>query len=213
MTARYLDRRDAGRSLSKQLGAYARRDDVVVLALPRGGVPVGYEVARALGAPLDVYVVRKLGVPGDEELAMGAIDSFGAEVRNSDVIANHRVSEAAYTDVLRRERAELLRRERLYRGDRPPLALEGRVVVLVDDGLATGATMRAAVQGIRMLRPAAIVVAVPIGDAEVVARLGREADAVVCARTPRALHSVGSWYDDFGQTSDDEVRVLLAERR
>jgi len=210
MTARFLDRRDAGRSLSKALARYQGRSDLVVLALPRGGVPVGYEVARALGAPLDVYVVRKLGAPWNEELALGAIGSFGAEVENADLIEG-RVPREVYERIRDAERVELARRERAYRGDRAAPVVADRTVIVVDDGLATGATMRAAVAGIRTLGPRAIVVAVPVGDAAVVGLLREQADDVVCARIPRALQAVGSHYEDFSQTTDEEVRVLLAE--
>jgi len=209
MTARYLDRRDAGRLLSRRLEAYAGSPDAIVFGLPRGGVPVAYEVSKALRLPLDVYVVRKLGVPGDDELAMGAIGSYGAEVQNDDVILRHRVAKDAYERVRLRELDELRRREHKFRGDRPAPIVVGKTVILVDDGLATGATMRAAIAGVRSLDPRAIVVAVPVGDAEIVDRLRREADEVICAMIPRALYSVGAWYVDFTQTTDEEVRALL----
>ena len=206
----FVDRAEAGRVLAERLRMYAGRPDVTVLALPRGGVVVGYEVARALRAPLDVLVVRKLGVPGHSELAMGAIASGGARVLSRDVIAMLGISQASIDAVAVREQAELERRERAYRADRPAAPLHGRTVLLVDDGLATGATMRAAVRSLRAHAPARIVVAVPVGAPETCAELRDEADEVVCAHSPASFHAVGSWYDDFSQTSDDEVRELLA---
>jgi putative phosphoribosyl transferase len=206
----FADRADAGRVLAERLRAYAGRPDVIVLALPRGGVVVGYEVARALRAPLDVLVVRKLGVPGHSELAMGAIASGGARVLSGDVIRTLGITQAQIEAVAVREQAELERRERAYRGARQAAPLSGRAVLLVDDGLATGATMRAAVRSLRAHEPARIVVAVPVGAPETCAELLDEADEVVCARSPEPFEAVGSWYDDFSQTSDDEVRDLLA---
>jgi len=206
----FRDRTEAGRFLARGLGAYANRPDVVVLALPRGGVPVAYEVAQALHAPLDVFVVRKLGVPGHEELAMGAIASGGVRVLNDDLVQRLGVPDAAIDAVARGEQLELERRERLYRGGRPPADLRGRTVILVDDGLATGSTMLAAVRAVRLQRPARIVVAVPTAAAETCEALRSEADNVVCASTPRPFRAVGAWYVDFSQTSDDEVRELLA---
>lgn len=205
----FHDRLDAGRRLGAWLEGYADRSDVLVLALPRGGVPVAFEVARRLRAPLDVFVVRKLGVPGHEELAMGAIASGGVRVLNSNVVEALRLSEIDIDAVAELERAELERRERLYRGDRPPLAVHGRVVLLVDDGLATGASMRAAVAALRLLSPARIVVAVPVAEPSTCAILRGEADDVVCAATPEPLIAVGVWYQDFSQTTDEEVRALL----
>ncbi|HEV2148990.1 MAG TPA: phosphoribosyltransferase [Longimicrobiaceae bacterium] len=207
---KYRDRTEAGRELADRLGEYAGRPDVVVLALPRGGVPVAYEVARALGAPLDVFLVRKLGVPGHEELAMGAIASGGVRVLNADVVNALRVPPAAVDAVAAREMGELERRERAYRDDRPPPAVRGRTVLLVDDGLATGSTMRAAAEALRGLGPARLVVAVPVGAAETCDAFAREVDEVVCARTPEPFYAVGLWYEDFSQTTDDEVRDLLA---
>ena len=207
---RFADRRHAGRVLAGQLQHLAGRDDVVVLALPRGGVPVGYEVARMLGAPMDVFVVRKLGLPGHPELAMGAIASGGVQVMNEDVPTWYRPSTGAIEAVARAERMELERRERAYRDGRPPVPIEGRIVLLVDDGLATGSTMRAAVLAIRRLRPARVVVAVPVGARETCESLRDIADEVVCALIPEPFSAVGLWYVDFSQTSDDEVRQLLA---
>jgi predicted phosphoribosyltransferase len=207
---RFADRRLAGIALARQLEQFANRDDVVVLALPRGGVPVAYEVARRLAAPMDVFVVRKLGLPGHPELAMGAIASGGVQVMNEDVAAWYRPPAAAIEAVVRAERMELERRERAYRDGRPPVPIEGRIVLLVDDGLATGSTMRAAVLAIRPLRPARVIVAVPVGARETCGSLGSIADEVVCALIPEPFSAVGLWYVDFSQTSDDEVRQLLA---
>jgi putative phosphoribosyl transferase len=206
---RFRDRSDAGRQLAERLAEYRDRPDVIVLALPRGGVPVGAEIARALGAPLDVFVVRKLGVPGHEELAMGALASGGARVINDVVVRRARISDAALDAVTAREQAEVTRRERLYRGDRPPPDVRGRTVLLVDDGLATGATMRAAVEASRQSDPRRIIVAVPVGSPETCASLRRVAEDVVCLATPEPFVAVGFWYEDFGQVSDEEVRAAL----
>jgi putative phosphoribosyl transferase len=206
----FADRVHAGRALAGRLRAFAGRADVIVLALPRGGVVLGFEVAVALRAPLDVLVVRKLGVPGHSELAMGAIASGGAQVLSQDVIEMLGISDTAIEAVAAREQAELARRERAYRGTRPAPEVHGRTVLLVDDGLATGATMRAAVRSVRARQPARIVVAVPVGAPETCAELRAEADEVVCAHSPEPFEAVGAWYDDFSQTSDDEVRELLA---
>jgi len=207
----FTDRADAGRQLAAKLERYAGRDDVVVLALPRGGVPVGYEVARALGAPLDVFLVRKLGVPGHEELAMGAIASGGVRVLNESVVRQLGIPQRAIDTVAAEEQRELERREREYRDDRPPPAIRGKVVILVDDGLATGSTMRAAVAAVRKLGPARVVVAVPVGAADTCDLLGEEADEAVCAREPEPFYAVGVWYENFSQTTDEEVRELLTE--
>ncbi len=204
------DRRDAGRELARQLGAYAGRADVIVLGLPRGGVPVAAEVARALRAPLDVLVVRKLGVPGHEELAMGALASGGARVLNASIVRDLGLDDDAIERVEREERAELARRERLFRGERPTPDLRGKTVVLVDDGIATGATMRSAVAALRNGPPARVVVATPVAAPEAAEALRREADEVVCLGTPDDFLAVGRWYRDFPQTSDAEVRESLA---
>jgi predicted phosphoribosyltransferase len=204
-----VDRKDAGRRLAALLSPYQGAPALVVLGLPRGGVPVAYEVARALGAPLDVFTARKLGVPRHEELAMGAIATGGACVLNEDVIRQLGIPASEIERVRIVEQAELERRERTYRGDRPPLDAHGSTVILVDDGLATGATMRAAVAALRLQHPAKIVVAVPVASREACAALRAVADACVCAATPPAFYGVGAWYDDFGQTQDAEVRALL----
>jgi predicted phosphoribosyltransferase len=206
---RFRDRAEAGRLLARELSAYAGRRDVLVLGLPRGGVPVAFEVARALGAPLDVCVVRKLGVPGQEELAMGALAGGGVRVINSSLVDALRIPAAAIEAATAAERRELQRRERLYRPGRPPLDVRGRTVILVDDGLATGATMEAAVRALRPQEPAAIVVAVPVAAPTACAALAATADACVCLRRPAALRGVGLWYEDFGQTADHEVCALL----
>jgi putative phosphoribosyl transferase len=205
----FADRREAGRFLASKLTEYADRPDVLVLALPRGGVPVAYEVAQALHAPLDVFLVRKLGLPGHEELAMGAIASGGELVLNEELVKGLKLPNSVLEAVIVEEREELERRERIYRGDRPPPDVRGRTVILVDDGLATGSTMRAAVAALRRQGPARIVVAVPIGAPETCAEFEREADDVVCAVTPQPFYAVGLWYGDFSQTTDEEVHNLL----
>jgi predicted phosphoribosyltransferase len=210
---RYRDRTEAGKLLGQEL---ARRtpsiEDAVVLALPRGGVPIGDEVARALGAPLDVFIVRKLGVPGHEELAMGAIASGGVRVMNDDVLRYlPRLTQRDIDGVADREQRELERREVEYRGSRPPLSVKGRTVIVVDDGLATGSTMRAAVRALRRMDPRAIIVAVPVAAPSTCDDLRAEVDDIVCLRTPEPFQAVGLWYEDFAQTSDAEVRALLDE--
>jgi predicted phosphoribosyltransferase len=210
---RFKDRFDAGRRLAAELQRYAGRPDVIVLALPRGGVPVGYEVARALGAPLDLFLVRKLGVPGHEELAMGAIASGGVRVFNPDVLSVLDVPPDLMDEAVRRETAELGRRERAYRDDQPPPDVRGKTVILVDDGLATGSTMLAAARALRRLGPARIVVAVPTASPETCEQFRSVVDEVVCAVTPDPFHAVGLWYEDFSQTTDEEVRELLAQAR
>jgi predicted phosphoribosyltransferase len=205
----FRDRADGGRQLAERLNAYAGRDDVIVLALPRGGVPVGFEVARELQARLDVFLVRKLGVPGHPELAMGAIASGGVRVLSEDLIDELAIPRAIVENVAAREQLELERRDRAYRGERPLPTLRDRTVILVDDGLATGATMEAAVRAARMHAPARIVVAVPVGAAETCANLRRTADEVVCVATPEPFRAVGLWYDRFDQTTDEEVIELL----
>ncbi len=205
----YLDRREAGVALARRLATYAGRPDVIVLGLPRGGVPVAFEVARGLNAPLDVFVVRKLGLPGHEEFAMGAVASGGIGVLNRDLIRTMGVSDADVARVLSAEQHEVERREREYRDDRPPVAVSGKIVILVDDGLATGSLMLAAVEALKERHPSRLVAAVPVGAADTCSALGRYADDVVCAITPTPFYGVGSWYTDFRQTTDDEVRALL----
>jgi predicted phosphoribosyltransferase len=209
----FVNRRDGGTVLADLLKRYVNRPDVLVLALPRGGVPVAFEVARALNAPLDVFVVRKLGVPGQEELAMGAIATGGARVLNHDVIGYLGLSREVIDRVIAREKKELERRERIYRGDRGPVDVKGRTVILVDDGLATGSTMRAAVAALRKEHPSRIVVAVPVAAPEACEELKSEVDETVCAATPRPFLGVGRWYRDFWQTTDEEVHELLAQAR
>jgi predicted phosphoribosyltransferase len=198
--------------LAEHLGTYAGRRDLVVLALPRGGVPVAYEVARALAAPLDVLVVRKLGAPGHPEFAMGAVAGGGISVLDEEFVATNRIPAQALADVVLRERAEVARRERAYRDSRPPVAIAGHVVIVVDDGLATGSTMHAAVLALRRQGPARIVVAVPVGSRQACSMLAGVADEVICALTPEPFSAVGLWYVDFSETTDDEVRQLLAQR-
>jgi putative phosphoribosyl transferase len=206
----FKDRAEAGRVLAEALQSYRGRKDVIILALPRGGVPVGFEVARALGAPLDVFLVRKLGVPGYSELAMGAIASGGVRVLNEDVVsALGPKAQEAIELVADAERAELHAREKRYRGDLPPPDLRGRCVILVDDGLATGATMRAAVRAVRLQGPSEVVVAVPVAAGPSCLEMKAEADAVICAMTPDPFYGVGQFYRHFSQTSDEEVRRLL----
>jgi predicted phosphoribosyltransferase len=206
---RLADRRDAGQLLARHLETYRNRPDVVVLGLPRGGVPVGAEVARALNVPLDVFLVRKIGVPGHPELAMGAIAEGGVAVLNDDVITELGIPPRAIEQVMARERLELDRRDRLYRGGRERPELRGRTVILVDDGLATGATMEAAVRALRQLQAARVVVAAPVGAPESCARLARIANELVCPIQPQAFTAVGLWYDDFSETTDEEVRESL----
>lgn len=209
----FADRRAAGRELASRLPGYSGRRDVVVLALPRGGVPVAYEIARALDAPMDVFLVRKLGLPDNPELAMGAIASGGVRVLNDDVVGWYRVPAHVIDRVASREAIELDRRERAYREGRPPAELQGRIVLLVDDGLATGSSMKAAVQAVRQRKPARVVVAVPVGAPDTCLELEAFADEVVCARRPEPFSAVGRWYRDFSQTTDDEVRALLRAAR
>ncbi|MGZ6576422.1 MAG: erythromycin esterase family protein, partial [Solirubrobacteraceae bacterium] len=206
---RFRDRSEAGRLLAERLREYAGRDDVVVLGLPRGGVPVAAEIARAIDAPLDVFVVRKLGVPGHEELAFGAIATGGMRVLNQPVLEQLALPADWIEAIDAKERRELERRERAFRGERPPPDLAGRTVILVDDGLATGATMLAAVRAVKLDDPARVVVAVPVADPEVCRALGAEVDDIVCLQTPNRLGAVGAWYDDFSQTADEDVRDLL----
>ncbi|MEW6208597.1 MAG: phosphoribosyltransferase family protein [Acidobacteriota bacterium] len=209
MERRLEDRTEAGRLLADKLAAYANRSDVLVLALPRGGVPVGFEIARALNAPLDVFLVRKLGVPGQEELAMGAIARGGARLLNRDAIENLAITEDEIRAVEAREREELERRERAYRGGRPAPEVEGRTVILVDDGIATGSTMRVAIKALRKLRAARIVIAVAVGPLSTIEELKREADEVVAVLTPEMLYAISPWYEHFPQVTDLEVYDLL----
>jgi len=204
---RYDNRQQAGQRLAQALSAWRGRQDLIVLALPRGGVPVAAEVARFLGAPLDVLVVRKLGHPGQEEYAMGAIASGGVRVRAEP--GDWPVTPSVLEEIVQREQAELQRREHSYRGNRPAPSLQGRPVLLVDDGLATGATMSAAVQAVRMQAPSRIGVAVPVASREALASVGTLADEVICPLVPESFHAVGLWYRDFDQTGDEEVRRLL----
>ena len=209
--APFKDRRDAGKKLAQKLSAYAGRPETLVLALPRGGVPVAYEVAQALSAPLDVFIVRKLGLPGREELAMGAVASGGARVLNGDIIRMLSIPEEVINFVAKRELQELQRREELYRGNRPTPEVRERTILLIDDGLATGASMRAAIAGLRAQHPARIVVAVPAAAPDVCEAFRSEVDEIVCAITPEPFYGVGRWYEDFSQVTDEEVRMLLEE--
>jgi len=213
MEGKFPNRTEAGRRLAEKLSVYRDRGDAIVLGLPRGGVPVAYEVAQRLGLPLDVFVVRKLGVPGYEELAMGAVAAGNVSVLNEDVMRALPNSEAILQTVLAQEKIELERREVRYRQDRPARDLRGRVVILVDDGLATGATMRAAAAALRGKGVARIVVAVPVGAPETCRALEAEVDEVICASRPAFFHGVGQFYDDFSQTTDEEVRELLAKAK
>jgi predicted phosphoribosyltransferase len=207
----FPDRTAAGQLLAEQLARYRGTPSILVLGLPRGGVPVAYEVAKALGAPLDVFVVRKLGVPGHEELALGAIASGGVRVLNDDVVQHVAHSEDVIEELTQREQQEVTQRERRYRGDRPAPTIAGRTVILVDDGLATGATMRAACDAVRQQQPAQIVVAVPVAAPATCDEMQQHADDVICAVTPPALGGIGGWYADFRQTSDKEVQQLLEQ--
>ena len=209
MRVPFRDRYDAGRVLATKLTAYANRPDVLVLGLPRGGVPVAFEVARALNAPQDVFLVRKLGVPGQEELAMGAIASGGVRVLNHELVEALGIPDRVIDAVAAREQQELARREQLYRDNRPPVDVRGRSVILIDDGLATGATMRAAAAALRQQEPARIVIAVPLAAPSVCQEFAQEVDEIVCAVTPEPFYAVGLWYEDFSPTTDEEVRDLL----
>jgi len=209
--APFRDRRDAGKKLAQKLSAYADRPNVLVLALPRGGVPVAYEIALALRIPLDIFIVRKLGMPGREELAIGALASGGIRVLNGDIIRMMSIPEEVINFVVKRELQELQRREKLYRGDRPAPEVRDRTVIIVDDGLATGASMRAAVEGVRAQHPERIVVAVPVAASETRAALEPEVDEIICAMTPEPFYGVSRWYENFLQVTDEEVRSLLQE--
>lgn len=209
--APFRDRRDAGKKLAEKLSAHTGRSDAVVLALPRGGVPVAYEIASALHVPLDIFLVRKLGVPGREELAFGAIASGGIRILNGDVIRMLGIPDEVINFVAKRELEELRRRESLYRGERGSPVILNQTVILVDDGLATGASMRAAVAGLRTLQPAHLIVAVPVAAPEACAALRSEVDEIVCVVTPEPFLGVGRWYEDFSQVTDEEVQMLLQE--
>ena len=209
----YRNRSDAGKYLAAQLTRYADRDDVLVLALPRGGVPVAFEVAKELRAPLDIFLVRKLGLPGHEELAMGAIATGGVRVLNDDVVDYLEISDEVIDSIAAKELTELERRERAYRGNRPEPEVRGKTVILVDDGLATGSTMRAAASALRQQGPACIVVAVPVSAPETCDEYKMGVDEIICGATPRRFYGVGRWYRDFSQTTDEEVRELLKRSR
>jgi putative phosphoribosyl transferase len=210
MSKRFRDRAEAGQQLTQRLLAYAAAPQAIVLALPRGGVPVAATIATTLQLPLDLCLVRKLGVPGNPELAMGAIDLQGRRYLNERIIAELNISSASIDRVAELEAIELARRERVYRGNRPPLDLTNRTIILVDDGLATGATMRSAIRSIQPQQPAQIIIAVPIADTDLVTELTAIVDAVICLIMPKPLYSIGSWYDDFPQTTDAEVCEILA---
>ena len=206
----FRDRTEAGQILASKLTKYVNQVDTVILALPRGGVPVAYEIGKELGLPIDIFVVRKLGVPGHEELAMGAIASGGVRHINRDVVDQLRIDSETIDAASRREQKEIERRERLYRGQRPPVDVRNKTVILVDDGLATGSTMRAAIAALRQHRPARIVVAVPTAAPQTCSEIADEVDEIICAATPETFYAVGQWYQEFSQTTDDEVRELLA---
>jgi len=207
----FQDRREAGRVLASRLMRYADRPDVLVLALPRGGVPIAFEVGEALRAPLDVFLVRKLGVPGHEELALGAIASGGVRVLNEGLVRSLAIPNSVLDEITAREETELRRRETAYRGSRPRQPIAGRTVILVDDGLATGASMKAAVAALRREGPGRIVVAVPVASADACDEFRQDVEEVVCAITPEPFRAVGAWYRDFSQTTDEEVRALLEQ--
>ncbi len=211
--ALYKDRVDAGKKLAKELSKYANRSDVLILALPRGGVPVAFEVAKELNVKMDVFIVRKLGVPGNEELAMGAISSDNIRVLNEDVVRSFQIPERVINMVAENELRELERRERAYRGDRPKPEISGSTVILIDDGLATGATMRAAATALKIKNPVKIVVAVPTGAPDTCELFRREVDEVICVATPEPFYGVGAWYGNFSQTTDEEVCDLLNKAR
>jgi putative phosphoribosyl transferase len=205
----FQNRAEAGQQLASHLEKYANRDDVIVLAVPRGGVPIAFEVARALNLPLDIFVLRKLGVPGHEEFAFGAIGSGGVRVLDGQVVQSLGLSNMVIDLITRAERAELARREQIYRGRRPPLNVRGKIVILVDDGIATGASLTAGVHAVRQMQPAAIVIAAPVAPRSTVKRLRHEVDDVVCVETPERFYGVGRFYHDFSQVSDEEVNALL----
>jgi predicted phosphoribosyltransferase len=209
----YRNRSEAGKYLAAQLTSYSNRDDVLVLALPRGGVPVAFEVAKELRAPFDIFLVRKLGLPGHEELAMGAIATGGVRVLNDDLVDYLEISDHVIDSIADKELRELERRERAYRGNRPEPEVRGKTVILIDDGLATGSTMRAAASALRQQGPARIVVAVPVSAPETCDEYKMGVDEIICAATPRRFYGVGRWYRDFSQTTDEEVRELLKRSR
>ncbi len=213
MIQQFRDRTEAGQQLAAKLTAYVNRPDVLVLALPRGGVPVAFEVARALHAPVDVLVVRKLGVPGQEELAMGAIATGGVRILNHNVVQLLGIADDVINRVAAREQHEVERREHLYRGDRPPYQVHGRTIILVDDGIATGATMRAATAALKQQQPARLIIAVPVAAASTCDAFAAEVDELVCVTRPEVFYAVGFWYENFSQTSDEEVRDLLEQAR
>ena len=206
----FRDRTEAGQVLASKLTKYLNQVNTVILALPRGGVPVAYEIGKELGLPVDIFVVRKLGVPGHEELAMGAIASGGVRHINRDVVDQLRIDSETIDVASRREQKEIERREQLYRGQRPPVDVRNKTVILVDDGLATGSTMRAAIAALRQHRPARIVVAVPAAAPQTCSEIAAEVDEIICAATPEPFYAVGQWYQEFSQTTDEEVRDLLA---
>ncbi|SEO37946.1 phosphoribosyltransferase [Nitrosovibrio sp. Nv6] len=205
----FADRAEAGKMLAEALSAYAGRTDVLVLALPRGGVPVAYEVAKMLAAPMDLWLVRKLGVPGQEELAMGAMAGKDTRILNQEIINILNIDQAAIDAAVAREQKELERRNRHYRQGRPPPDIEGKTIIIIDDGLATGATMRAAIASLRHMGAKRIIAAVPVGAASTCSKVQKEADELVCLFTPEPFYGVGQWYSDFSQTSDEEVLALL----
>lgn len=207
----FANRTVAGRELAKRLAAYANRDDVIVLAIPRGGLQVALEVALQLKAPLDVFVLRKLGVPGQEELAFGAIASGGVRVLDPEVVGGVGLSDQQIESVTAQERQELERRESAYRAGMPPLNVKGRIVILVDDGIATGSSMRAAIAALRKMNPSSIVVAIPVAPATTCARMKAEVDNIVCVHMPRSFFAVGQFYEDFAQVTDEQVKSLLRE--
>lgn len=209
----FKDRVDAGRKLARELSKYANRSDVLILALPRGGVPVAFEVAKELNVKMDVFIVRKLGVPGNEELAMGAIASDNIRVLNEDIVRSFQIPERVIDKVAENELRELERREHAYRGDRPKPEISGSIIILIDDGLATGATMRAAAAALKTKNPTKIVVAVPTAAPDTCEFFRREIDEVICVATPEPFYGVGAWYEDFSQTSDKEVCELLDKAR
>jgi predicted phosphoribosyltransferase len=211
MQQRFQDRTEAGQVLAEQLGKYHNTPDLLVLGLPRGGVPVAYEVAQALDAPLDVFVVRKIGVPGHKELALGALASGGIRVLNDEVVQQLDLGKDAIDELTSEEQQEVVQREQRYRGERSMPSISGRTVILVDDGLATGATMRAAVAAVRQQQPAQVIVAVPVAPPQVCDDMRQKADDVICAVTPSMLGGIGGWYANFKQTTDDEVQQLLAQ--